>query len=519
MESLQPPMDDGASANAKAATSQPDSAASRRTRGASTMSFQSAATGVTAKAMRAELNKLTQGIKAAEYRQAFEAEMQSFFLLFNRYLSERVKNTKMDWERIKPPKPEQVVAYKDLKNTKDPSILDKLAVLKLNGGLGTTMGCVGPKSVIEVREGMTFLDLSVRQIEHLNSEHNVNVPFILMNSFNTDEDTARVIQKYANHNIEIMTFNQSRFPRVNKESLLPCPRSATEDRGMWYPPGHGDLYDALNNSGLLDRLLAAGKEYIFVSNVDNLGATTDLNILQHMVDSQAEFLMEVTDKTKADVKGGTLIDYEGTIRLLEIAQVSSEHVEDFKSVRKFKIFNTNNLWLNLRAIKRIMDGDGLDLEIIVNNKTTDSGEAVIQLETAVGAAIKHFNNAHGINVPRSRFLPVKSCSDLLLITSDLYNLSHGCLEMNQNRMFGSTPVIKLGDHFKKVANYQKRFKSIPNLLELDHLTVSGDVTFGRKVTLRGTVIIVANEGQKIDIADGSILENKLVSGNLSIIEH
>jgi len=483
--------------------------------------FKSAATGVTAKAMRAELNKLVQGIdpKERDYKSAFEAEMSSFFLLFNRYLAEKVKNSKIEWDRIKPPKAEQVVAYKDISPAKDMSILNKLAVLKLNGGLGTTMGCVGPKSVIEVREGMTFLDLSVRQIEHLNSHHGVNVPFILMNSFNTDDDTARVIQKYANHNIELMTFNQSRYPRVNRESLLPCPRSATEDKGKWYPPGHGDLYDALSNSGLLDRLLAAGKEYIFVSNVDNLGATVDSNILQHMIDSQAEFLMEVTDKTKADVKGGTLIDYDGTIRLLEIAQVPSDHVEDFKSVRKFKIFNTNNLWLNLRAVKRVMDGEGMDLEIIVNNKTTDSGEGVIQLETAVGAAIKHFNNAHGINVPRSRFLPVKSCSDLLLITSDLYNLQHGCLEMNQNRMFGSTPVIKLGDHFKKVANYQKRFKSIPNLLELDHLTVSGDVTFGRGVQLRGTVIVVANEGSKIDIPDGSILENKLVSGNLSVIDH
>jgi len=91
--------------------------------------------------------------------------------------------------------------------------------------------------------------------------------------------------------------------------------------------------------------------------------------------------------------------------------------------------------------------------------------------------------------------------------------------MNQNRMFGSTPVIKLGDHFKKVANYQKRFKSIPNLLELDHLTVSGDVTFGRKVTLRGTVIIVTQDGQRIDIPDGCILENKLVSGSLIVQDH
>ena len=96
----------------------------------------------------------------------------------------------------------------------------------------------------------------------------------------------------------------------------------------------------------------------------------------------------------------------------------------------YRIFNTNSLWINIAAIKRVMEADGMDLEIIVNAKTTDAGEPVIQLETAVGAAIKHFRNAHGVNVPRSRFLPVKSCSDLLLVTSDLYTLQHGRLMMN-----------------------------------------------------------------------------------------
>ncbi|GAA5849486.1 hypothetical protein JCM3775_003209 [Rhodotorula graminis] len=493
--------------------------ASKRARGHSAMDFKSAATGVSAKAMRNELNAMIQNIQDPEYKKAFEAEMQSFFILFNRYLAETAKNEKIDWEKIQPPTPEQVVPYAELPEKTDPSLLDKLAVLKLNGGLGTTMGCVGPKSIIEVREGMTFLDLSVRQIEHLNSQHNVNVPFILMNSFNTDEDTAVIIQKYANHRIELMTFNQSRYPRVNRETLLPTPKSAVEDKGAWYPPGHGDLFDAIMNSGLVDKLLAAGKEYLFVSNVDNLGAVVDTRILEHMHQSGAEFLMEVTDKTKADVKGGTLINYEGNVRLLEIAQVPSDHVEDFKSVRKFKIFNTNNLWVNLRAIKRIMENDGMDLEIIVNHKQSDKGEAVIQLETAVGAAIKHFNGAHGINVPRSRFLPVKSCSDLLLIKSDLYELSGGALVMNPDRMFLSTPVIKLGDAFKKVAAFQKRFKTIPSLLELDHLTISGDVSFGRGTVLRGTVIIVANDGSKIELPDGTTLENKLVTGQLSLLDH
>jgi len=316
-----------------------------------------------------------------------------------------------------------------------------------------------------------------------------------------------------------VTFNQSRYPRIAKESLLPVPRTPNSHKSEWYPPGHGDLFDAINNSGLLDRLIDAGKEYVFVSNVDNLGADVDLKILKHLVDTQTEFLMELTDKTKADVKGGTIIDYQGQVRLLEIAQVPSEHVEDFKSVRKFAYFNTNSVYINLPALKRLVNSGGIELDIIVNPKVADDGTPVLQLETAVGAAIKHFKNAHGVNVPRSRFLPVKSCSDLLLITSDLYSLQHGKLVMSQDRMFGQTPVIKLGDTFKKIANFQKRFRTVPNLRELDHLTVSGDVWFGRNITLRGTVIIVANEGARIDLPDGSILENKLVSGNISIIDH
>jgi len=492
--------------------------AAERVRGASHIDFKTATTGVAAKAMRNELGNLVKSVEDPETRKAFDVEMQSFFDLFTRYLAERAKNVEIEWDKIKSPAPEQIVAYDSLPKVNDTQILNKLAVLKVNGGLGTSMGMTGAKSALEVKDDMTFLDLTVRQIEHLNTSLKVDVPLILMTSFNTHEDTLRIIKKYANQQLRITTFNQSRYPRINKETLLPCPSNANEDKSKWYPPGHGDLYNALTQSGVLDQLLSEGKEYLFVSNSDNLGAVVDQGILQHMIDSQSEFIMEVTDKTKADVKGGTLIDYEGTVRLLEIAQVPSEHVEDFKAIRKFKIFNTNNLWLNLKALKRVMETEGMELEIITNPKTTDDGQAVIQLETAAGAAIKHFRNGHGVNVPRSRFLPVKSCSDLLLIKSDIYSLEHGQLVINENRLFGTTPVIKLGDHFKKIQQFQKRFKKIPKILELDHLTVTGDVYFGRNVTLRGTVIVVANEGQRIDIPDGCILENRLLSGNLNMIE-
>lgn len=474
--------------------------------------------------MRNALNHLADTVKDPADKKRFEAEMDNFFALFRRYLNDKATGNVLDWGRIAPPQPNQVVEYDDLGNSESVDFLNKLAVVKLNGGLGTSMGCVGPKSVIEVRDGMSFLDLSVRQIEYLNRTYNVNVPFVLMNSFNTDEDTQSIIKKYEGHNIDILTFNQSRYPRILRDSLLPAPKSFDSPITDWYPPGHGDVFESLYNSGTLDKLLERGIEIIFLSNADNLGAVVDLRILEHMVKTKAEYIMELTDKTKADVKGGTIIDYEGKARLLEIAQVPKEHVNEFKSIKKFKYFNTNNIWMNLRAIKRVVENNELAMEIIPNNKSIPAdkkGEAdlsIIQLETAVGAAIRHFHNAHGVNVPRRRFLPVKTSSDLMLVKSDLYTLQHGQLIMDPNR-FGPAPLIKLGSDFKKVSDFQSRIPSIPRILELDHLTISGKVNLGRGVTLKGTVIIVATEGTPIDIPPGSILENVVVQGSLRILEH
>lgn len=231
----------------------------------------------------------------------------------------------------------------------------------------------------------------------------------------------------------------------------------------WYPPGHGDFYESFQNSGLLRQFIAEGREYCFLSNIDNLGATVDLNILNQLLGEKfngkpIEFVMEVTDKTRADVKGGTLIQYENKLRLLEIAQVPNEHVDDFKSVKTFKFFNTNNLWANLNSIESVLNAKKLNMEIIVNNKTLDNGLRVIQLETAVGAAMKCFEDAIGVNVPRSRFLPVKKTSDLLLVMSNLYSLKGGSLVMSPQRMFPTTPLIKLGDnHFSKVKQFLSRY--------------------------------------------------------------
>ncbi|PPQ65663.1 hypothetical protein CVT26_000295 [Gymnopilus dilepis] len=449
----------------------------------------------------------------------FVEEMRSFLALHNRYRNDLSNPQPLDWSKVGPLTDKQLIPYESLPPSSNAQ-LSKLAVLKVNGGLGTSMGMHGAKGALEVKNNLTFLDLIVQQVDYLNTTHNVDVPVLLMTSFNTEEDTLRIVKQYTNRPVKITTFNQSRYPRLLKDTLLPFAKNVQDGKAAWYPPGHGDLYHSLYRSGLLDRLLSQGKEYLFVSNSDNLGAVVDQRILQHMIDTQSEFIVEVTSQTKADVK----------------TQVPSEFVDEFTHSRSYRMFNTNNLWVNLRALKQLLQKGDMALDIMATSKTLDDGRAVLQLETAAGSIVKHFVNAHCVQVSRERFLPVKDCSDLLLVRSDVFVLDHGRLVMNLNRAFGIPPVIKLGGHFKKasyflclrkslssyslvkIQQFQKRFKQIPRIVELDHLTIAGDVHFGRNVTLRGTVIIVANEGQHIDIPDGSVLENRLVSGNLDVIE-
>merc|ERR1719445_297298 len=257
-------------------------------------------------------------------RDNVEQDFDGFKKLFGKFVTE--SGPSVHWDRIEKLPQDAIIPYASLSAPEDKDsirkMLEKLVVIKLNGGLGTSMGCSGPKSVIPVRNDLTFLDLTVQQIEFLNKRYDSNVPLVLMNSFNTDEDTMKIIRKYSGFNVSISTFNQSRHPRINKESLMPVAKSCRTEDGhdSWYPPGHGDFYRSFKNSGLLDKYISQGKKYCFISNIDNLGATVDLSILNEVINQKREFCMEVTDKTRADVKGGTLIQYEGKLRLLEAAQ-------------------------------------------------------------------------------------------------------------------------------------------------------------------------------------------------------
>ncbi|TXG69833.1 hypothetical protein EZV62_004768 [Acer yangbiense] len=466
--------------------------------------------------MATDTEKLT-NLKSAVsgLNQISQNEKNGFINLVARYLSGEAQH--VEWSKIQTPTDKVVVPYDSLTPAPtDPSetkkLLDKLVVLKLNGGLGTTMGCTGPKSVIEVRNGLTFLDLIVKQIESLNSKYGCNVPLLLMNSFNTHDDTLKIVEQYTNSSVQIHTFNQSQYPRLVAEDFSPFPCKGQTGKDGWYPPGHGDVFPSLKNSGKLDALLSEvgvlGKDYVFIANSDNLGAVVDLKILNHLIQNKNEYCMEVTPKTLADVKGGTLISYEGKVQLLEIAQVTDEHC--------LALPNTSNIsvpcrWVNLKAIKRLVEADALKMEIIPNPKEVE-GVKVLQLETAAGAAIRFFDHAIGINVPRSRFLPVKATSDLLLVQSDLYTVVDGFVIRNEARKKPENPSIELGPEFKKVSSFLSRFKSIPSIIELDSLKVTGDVWFGAGITLKGKVTIAAKPGVKLEIPDGAVLEDKEING-------
>jgi UTP--glucose-1-phosphate uridylyltransferase len=399
-----------------------------------------------------------------------------------------------DWSSIH--SPDDLVDYGSLEESSSDNY-SRLVIGKLNGGLGTSMGCSGPKSLIKVKGEKTFMDLIVEQVRQLNAKWNKEIPLLLMNSFYTDKEMAVFLDTCA---MPVINFKQNMFPRVDAESFLPL----SPDEFGWYPPGHGDFYNCMEQQGILRRLIEQGKDILFMSNADNLGAVADSKILNHMVEKKIPFLIEVTPKTPADVKGGTLYEQEGKLKLLEIAQVPDEHIDEFCSQEKFSVFNTNNIWINLVALEEKMQEGSLNLNVIVNRKTFQ-GKPVVQLETAIGSALDCFAGAVGLCVSRDRFMPVKKTEDLFLVQSNIFNLVEGRLVRNKERKISSLPVITFGDALHQVDAFKKCFPTIPDLLELEILDIAGQVRFEGVASLKGEVKLNGNSkpifierGRKID---------------------
>lgn len=402
-------------------------------------------------------------------------------------------------------------------------LLGQLVVIRLNGGLGTTMGLERAKSLLSVKNGLSFNDIIAGQLEDIAKRTGIEIPLVHMTSFSTDSDVRAAMAQYANLTPTGLpvSFLQHRHPKIYVDTMMPAEEPNEELN--WNPPGHGDIYAALLATGLAQKLVNMGKRYAFVANADNLGATVEPAILGYFAKSRAPFLMETAERTKADAKGGHLARRKSTGRLVlrESSQAPTQPggdiSADFQDVLKYRHFNTNNIWLDLQAVLDVAgqhDGS-IPLPLISNKKNVNprdrSSRKVVQIETAMGAAIEVFEGARALQVPRSRFAPVKSNNDLLIVRSDVYTLNPDCtLTVNPARKRLELPSVSLDSHFfGLLRDFEARVVVIPSLVNATSFTVQGDVVLRHPVKIVGNVAIKASaEKQAVVPASVDMLEDR-----------
>ena len=409
--------------------------------------------------------------------------------------------------------PEATIDPVDMESLADVEVSDEdaaaairtTAVIKLNGGLGTSMGMDRAKSLLCVRRGLSFLDIIARQVLHLRTVYDATLPIIFMNSFRTSADTNAALARYDRLPVEglPLEFLQNKEPKLLLKDLTPV--SWPKDPDLeWCPPGHGDIYTALSGTGLLDQLLAAGYERVFVSNSDNLGAVPDPRLAGWFATSGAPFAIEAVRRTPSDRKGGHFArrKTDGRIVLRETAQTPDADQAALADLDRHRFCSTNNIWFDLAAMKHALDvRQGiLGLPLIRNVKNVDPGDKstpeVVQIETAMGAAVEVFDGSRLIEVGRDRFVPVKTTNDLLVLRSDVYELG---TDFVLDQAADAIPFVDLDSAFYKlVGDFDKRFPDgAPSLRKAGSLTVAGDWTFGGGVTVVGEVDLKARSAQRV----------------------
>jgi len=419
-------------------------------------------------------------------------------------------------QEIQPVESEEI---EDLKNIKkyDPAghrALEHCVRIVLNGGLGTTMGLTGPKSLIEAKNGKTFLEIILRQSE------SSGVQLILMNSFNTHAATLAALDEIKPSSIP-RQFIQHKFPKIRQQDLAPATWPQNPEL-EWNPPGHGDVFTALNTSGMLTQLLESGICYAFIHNLDNLGARMETSLLGYFAENRFSFMMEVAEKTPADIKGGHLTRHRaGRLLLREAAQCPRQEIKAFQDINRYRFFNTNSIWIHLESLKTLFEEEHtLHLPMILNPKTLDPRDAgsppVFQIETAMGAAISLFDDTTAVRVPRSRFFPVKSCNDLLALRSDCYTLGeNNDLQINPKRLAtGKADTIKIRldpKYYGKIDLLEERFEQgLPSMVNCDSLNIEGDVYFEGGVTIKDRVSIKNSRNAPALIKKGTVIEGDIV---------
>lgn len=391
--------------------------------------------------------------------------------------------------------------YETIDHDKAVKAFAKTAFIKLNGGLGTSMGLSCAKSLLPVRRHkarqMRFIDIIIGQVLTARQRLGVDLPLILMNSFRTSKDTLQVLKrnrKFVQNDIPVEII-QHQEPKILAQTGEPV--SYPEDPTLeWCPPGHGDLYSTIWESGILDKLSECGFSYLFISNSDNLGARPSRTLAQYFENTHAPFMIEVAKRTQADRKGGHIVrDIEtGRMLLREMSQVNPEDKRSAQSINKHPYFNTNNIWIRIDALKKMLKkyNGVLPLPVICNNKTVDptnpESAKVVQLETAMGAAVSLFDDAICVEVDRMRFLPVKTTNDLFIMRSDRFHLTDSYEMEDGNYIF---PDIDLDPrYYRNIDDFNERFPySVPALAAAKSVTIKGDWTFGNQVSMFADAVL------------------------------
>ena len=396
--------------------------------------------------------------------------------------------------------------------------LARTVIVKLNGGLGTSMGLDGAKSALEVRDGRSFLDLVAAQVLAARRDWDARLPLLFLNSFRTHDDTLEALRPYPDLPVDGLPLDvlQSRVPKLRVDDLTPVSWPADPEL-EWCPPGHGDVYPALLSARVFDRLLDAGFRYASVSNADNLGAAPDARVAGWFAASGAPFAVELCRRTAMDRKGGHLARRraDGRLVLREVAQTPPTEQDLFTDIDRHRYFNTNNLWWDLAAVRdALTERHGvLGLPLIRNVKTVDptdpTSPQVIQVESAMGAAVEVFDGATAVVVDRSRFLPVKTTDELALLRSDAYEVTDDA-RLRLVADDGRAPVVELSEAYQTIAAFEERFAAgVPSLRRATSLRVLGDWAFGEGITVVGDVVLGPGGGV---VPDGAVLDNTVLDG-------
>ena len=453
--------------------------------------------------------------------------VNSFKILFNKY-----KNSlegKLDWEKLRPLEKKDVTEYKNINSSYEKvgkDNLDKVIVIRLNGGMGTSMGCLGAKCVLKVDEENTFLSKIIKQHEYN------KLRVIFMNSFNTDKETKEEIKKLSYNSVTDLPlfFDQNLFPRIDNVTKLPLEINPdnTWDKDNFNPPGHADIFRALHFSGLLEKLIKQGYEYAFIPNIDNLSAVVDQKVFGYILENDLDFVINTTTKTMADVKGGTLVrvateDGDTKLSVLERAQCPENKIKEFENINTFKVFNTNVIWVKLTVLLELINKIGVDgitskLPLIVNLKHIGDKES-IQLEQAMGSAISLFKKSCAINFSvedrEKIFFPVKKTEDFFRLISDYCFIDeNGFIYKNPKRdkKLGIIYIELDSKYYKKITDFLERVDYRFSLVDAESVIVKGDFKISKDVKFVGDVTII-NETPK-----QYVLANKILSSGRYVVE-